>query len=144
MAKRILVPLEASAHADAVLPLVADLARAGGATVRLLHVTPYARTRFSHDDRVIHYAHEQERRDAREAEVWLRELAPLLDGVAVEHRVRHGDPGDEILRDAEEFGADAIVLRATPWRWWRRTIGRVATQVRAAAEAPVLLLSEAA
>jgi nucleotide-binding universal stress UspA family protein len=144
MAKRILVPLDSSEHSEAVLPLVADLARAAGATVRLLHVVPNARTRFSEDNRVIHYAHQQEERDARAAEVWLQQLAPLLDGVAVEHRVIVGDPSEEILREAAAFDADAIVLRAAPWRWWRRTIGRVAKQVRARAEAPVVLLSEAA
>ena len=144
MAKRILVPLDTVEHADAVLPLVADLARAGGATVRLLHVTPYARTRFSPDNRVVHYAHQQEERAAREAGLWLEQLTALLDGVAVEHAVRVGDPGEEILREAEAFDADAIVLRAAPWRWWRRTLGRVAKQVRARAETPVVLLSEAA
>ena len=144
MAKRILVPLHTTEHADAVLPLVADLARAAGATVRLLNVTPYARTRFSPDARVVYYAHQQEERDAHEAELWLQQLTPLLDGIAVEHAVRVGDPGEEILREAETFDADAIVLRAAPWRWWRRTLGRVAKQVRARAEAPVLLLSEAA
>jgi nucleotide-binding universal stress UspA family protein len=144
MAKRILVPLDTSEHAESVLPLVADLARAAGATVRLLHVTPYARTRFSDDNRVIHYAHQQEEREAREAELWLRELTPLLDGIAVEHSVCIGDPREEILREADAFNADAIVLRASPWRWWRRTLGRVAAPVRARAQAPVLLLSEAA
>ena len=144
MPKRILVPLDTSEHAESVLPLVADLARAAGATVRLLHVTPYARTRVSDDDRVIRYAHQQEERDAREAERWLRGLTLSLDGVAVEHSVRVGDPGEEILREADVFDADAIVLRASPWRWWRRSLGRVAKRVRANAEAPVLLLSEAA
>ena len=144
MATRILVPLETGEHAEAVLPLVADLARAAGATVRLLHVTPYSRTRVSKDDRVIYYAHQQEEREAREAELWLRDLAPLLDGVPVEHRVRIGDPREEILREATVFDADTIVLRAASWRWWRRTLGRVATHVRASAEVPVLLLSEAA
>jgi nucleotide-binding universal stress UspA family protein len=144
MAKRILVPLDTSEEADAVLPLVADLARAAGATVRLLHVTPYARTRLSQDNRVIRYAHQQEERDAREADLWLRQLTMMLDGIAVEHRVRVGDPGEEILREADAFGADAIVLRTAPWRWWRRTLGRVVKRVRAKAEAPVLLLSEAA
>jgi nucleotide-binding universal stress UspA family protein len=144
MAKRILVPLDTSEHADAVLPLVADLARAAGATVRLLHVTRYARTRYSADNRVIRYAHQQEEREAREAEAWLGQLPPLLDGIAVEHRVRVGDPGEEILREANAFGADAIVLRAAPWRWWRRALGRVVKRVRAKAEAPVVLLSEAA
>jgi nucleotide-binding universal stress UspA family protein len=144
MAKRILVPLDSAEHAESVLPLVADLARAGGATVRLLHVTSYARTRFSEDNRVIRYAPEQEERDAREAELWLRQLVPLLDGIAVESHVRVGDPREEILREADAFDADAIVLRTAPWRWWRRTLGSVAKHVRARAEAPVLLLSEAA
>ena len=144
MAKRILVPLDSGEQAETVLPLVADLARAAGATVRLLHVTPYARTRYSEDNRVIRYAHQHEELAAREAEVWLRALALLLDGVAVEHRVRVGDPGAEILVEAEAFDADAIVLRASPWRWWRRTLGHVVARVRARAEVPVLLLSEAA
>ena len=38
MAKRILVPLDRSEHAEAVLPFVADIARSSGATVRLLNV----------------------------------------------------------------------------------------------------------
>lgn len=144
MAKRILVPLETSERSESVLPLVADLARASGATVRLLHVAPYSRMRFSEDNRVIIYAHQQEEHDAAQAAAWLRNLEPLLDGVAVEHRVRIGDPGEEILREADAFEADAIVLRTAPWRWWRRTLGKVAKRVRAKAEAPVLLLSEAA
>ena len=144
MAKRILVPLETSEQSESVLPLVADLARGAGATVRLLHVTPYFRTRFSEDSRVIDYAHQQEERATRHAEVWLSELVLLLDGIAVEHRVRIGEVDEEILREADAFGADAIVLRVSPWRWWRRTLGHVARRVRAKAEAPVVLLSEAA
>ena len=74
MAKRILVPLDTSERSESVLPFVGDLARAAGATVRLLHVTPYSRTRFSDDNRVRVYAHQQEERDAAEAAMWLREL----------------------------------------------------------------------
>ena len=144
MTKRILVPLDMSERSESVLPLVADLARANGATVRLLHITPDSRTRFSEDNRVLIYAHQQEERDAAQAKQRLQSLEPLLDGVAVEHRVRIGDPGEEILREADIFDADAIVMRASPWRWWRRTLGRVAKQVRARADVPVLLLSEAA
>ena len=51
---------------------------------------------------------------------------------------------EEILAEANAFDADAIVLRAARWRWWRRTLGRVAARVRARAEVPVLLLSEVA
>ena len=144
MAKRVLVPLDDRERAETVLPLVEALARAGGATVRLLHVTPYYPTRYSDDNRVLFYAHQQEERDAAEATTWLRALGLTLDGVAVEQVVRIGDPAEEILREAEAFGADVIVLRAPRRAWWRRTLGRVTREVRAAASAPVLLLSEAA
>jgi nucleotide-binding universal stress UspA family protein len=145
MAKRILVPLDGSERdADTVLPLVGDLARAHGATVRLLHVTPYYRTRYSPDDRVLFYAHQQEERDAAEAAAWLHALAPLLDGIPTEHRVRIGDPGEEIAREAETFGADTVVLRTRRPRWWRRGLGRVPARVRARTSVRVLLVSEAA
>jgi len=38
--KRIVVPLDASPVAESVLPVVADLARAGGGSIRLLRVEP--------------------------------------------------------------------------------------------------------
>lgn len=144
MAKRILVPLDMSVQSESVLPLVADLARGAGATVRLLHVMPYARTRIAGDNRVIHYAHGLEERQAREAELALEQLGPLLDGIDVEHRVRVGDPGEEILREADAFNADAIVLRASRRRWFSRTLGRVSTRVRAKADVRVVLVSEVA
>jgi nucleotide-binding universal stress UspA family protein len=142
MAKRILVPLDSSERSESVLPLVADLARGAGGTVRLVHVTPYMRTRFSEDNRVILYGHQQEERNAAHAAVWLRDLEPLLDGVALEHRVRIGDPADEIVREAETFEADVVVLSARRHPWWRRAIGRVVARVRAKSDVPVLLLSE--
>lgn len=144
MAKRILVPLDAPERAESVLPLVADLARGAGGTVRLVHVTPYTPTRFSADARVKFYAHQQEERDAEEAELWLRDLDSRLDGVAVERRVRVGDPATEIAAEADAFGADVVVLSGRRRAWWRRALGRVAARVRAVSAAPVLLLSEAA
>jgi nucleotide-binding universal stress UspA family protein len=144
MSKRILVPLDAGEHADAVLPLVADLARGAGGTVRLLHVAPVARTRIHNDGRVLQYAHDAETRRESEALDYLRELEPRLDGVPVERRVRLGEPADEILHEAESFGADVIVLGVRRRAWWRRALGRVAGAVRARATAPVLLVGEGA
>src|SRR5262249_54729017 len=46
MAKRILVPVGNPARAEAIVPVVAALARDGGSTVRLLSVQPLPRTRF--------------------------------------------------------------------------------------------------
>ena len=141
MAKRILVPLDASERSESVLPFVADLARGAGGTVRLVHVTPYVRTRLSDDGRVLFYGHQAEERETARADSRLRDLEPLLDGVALEHRVRLGDPAEEIVREAEAFGADVVVLSTRRRPWWRR-VGRVATRVRAQSDVPVLLLSE--
>src|SRR2546426_9936075 len=45
MAKRILVPVGDNERAEAIVPVVAALARAGGGSVRLLSVRPAQRTR---------------------------------------------------------------------------------------------------
>ena len=60
MAKRILVPLDQSALAESVIPVVADAARGGAAAVRLLHVAPLPDTRVDPEGRVVAYA-DQER-----------------------------------------------------------------------------------
>jgi nucleotide-binding universal stress UspA family protein len=142
MAKRILVPLDTSERSESVFPLVGDLARGAGGTVRLFHVTPCLRTRFSADNRVILYGHQLEERNAADAAIWLRDLEPLLDGVTLEHHVCIGDPAEEIVREADAFGADVVVLAARRHPWWRRALGRVAARVRAQSDVPVLLLSD--
>jgi nucleotide-binding universal stress UspA family protein len=142
MAKRILVPLDARERSEAVLPLVADLARGAGSTVRLLHVAPLARTRISDAGRVLVYAHQLEERRESEGLDRLRDLEHLLDGVAVERRVRLGDTVTEILREAEAFEADLIALSASRRPWWRRAVTRVTSRVRAKSRVPVLTLVE--
>ncbi|HEX3175901.1 MAG TPA: universal stress protein [Methylomirabilota bacterium] len=139
MAKRILVPLDANEEAEAVLPLVADLARGAGGTVRLLRVMAGARTRIDADGRVLEYAHDVEARRQAEALDRLRDLEPVLDGVPVEYRARLGEPVTEILHEAEVFGADVIALAVRRRAWWRGALGRVAAGVRAGAMVPVLL-----
>ena len=143
MAKRILVPLDTPERSETVLPLVADLARGSGGTVRLLHVAPLVRTRISDDGRVITYAHQLEERREAEGLQRLRHLElAALDGVPVEHRVRLGDPVTEILREADAFGADVIALSTRRRSWWRQAFGRVAARVRAKSGIPVLVFAD--
>jgi len=142
MAKRILVPLDALERSEAVLPLVADLARGAGSTVRLLHVAPFARTRLTDTGRVLVYAHHLEQRRESEGLDRLRDVERLLDGVAVERRVRFGDAVTEILREADAFDADVIALSARRRPWWRRAALRVTSRVQAKSPVPVLILAE--
>ena len=142
MTKRILVPIGRPDDAAALLGAVADLARGAGATVRLLHVMPTPVTVMAPRGRVVAYANQLV--DGLES----RGLARLdaaratLDGVPVECAVRFGDVADEIVEEAETFGADVIALHARRRRWWNGlTLGDVARRVARRAKSPVMVLA---
>jgi nucleotide-binding universal stress UspA family protein len=159
MAKRILVPVGNPARAEAIVPVVAALARDGGSTVRLLSVQPLPRTRFvdvastvpawNYDvgmtvdipHRALVYGHAHEERIESETLERLRRLEPLLDGVPVERTVRFGDVVDEIAREADAFDADLVAVTERRRSWWRPALARVADRVRARVRVPVLALS---
>jgi nucleotide-binding universal stress UspA family protein len=143
MAKRILVPLDQWERAEAVLPLVADMARASGATVRLLHVAPVPQLRQDALGRVVAFANQESDRLEGQALAYLKTAGAQLEGVPVESRVRFGDAAVEIPIEAETFGADLIALTAAATRRWRSPswLGRVPRRVRRKTDVPVLLLS---
>jgi len=161
MAKRILVPIGDNERAKAIVPVVAALARDGGGTVRLLNVQPLQRTRFDDyarrlplygydagvtlevQQRVLLYAHAHEERLESETLERLRQLEPLLDGVAVERTVRFGDVTEEIVREAEAFDADLIAVSERRRPWWRPALARLVDRVRGRVRVPVLALSGA-
>jgi nucleotide-binding universal stress UspA family protein len=140
MAKRILVPLDLSLTAEQVVPLVADAARGGGGTVRLLHVAPVPALRVTPEGRVLAYADQETDRLTVEGLDYLHTMELHLDGVPVESVVRFGEPVAEILREAEDFGADLIAVTTAGRSGLRRmAFGSVAEQVFRKAEVPVLL-----
>jgi len=142
MAKRILVPLDQSPVAEIVVPLVADIARGGGASVRLLLVAPVPEKRLGQGGRVLAYADQEMERLETEGLDYLRTVEMLLDGAGdVESVVRFGDPVTEILREAEAFGADLIAVTTEGRSAVGRTLlGSVAEQVVRKAEAQVMLV----
>ena len=140
MTKRILVPLDGTPTAEAVLPLLADVARSAGSTVRLLHVTPVPGHVESEAGHVVAYADQEMTRLEAEGLKYLESLDVLLQGVPVECMVRFGDPVPEILLEAETFGADVIALTSSGRSWWRRALrGSVAARVFRKAKVPVLV-----
>lgn len=140
MAKRILVPLDQSPTAEMVIPLVADAARGGGGSVRLLHVAPVPALRVTPEGRVLAYADQETKRLTAEGLDYLHTVELHLDGVPVESVVRFGDPVAEILQEAEAFGADLIAVTTAGRGGLRRmALGSVADQVFRKAEVAVLL-----
>ena len=140
MAKRILVPLDRSDTARSVLPVVADMARGSGGTVRLLHVAPVPTERVGDHGRIVSYVNQEMERIEGNRLDYLREAEASLDGVPVESVVRFGDPAEEIVREADAFAADLIAVTTEDHGWLGHMFGSVADRVFHKADVPVLML----
>ena len=140
MAKRILVPLDRSDTAESMLPLVGDLARGSGATVRLLHVAPIPQMRLGEYGRVVAYENQEMERLESSGLEHLQGAEAYLEGVPIEHVVRFGDPVNEIVYEADAFGADLIALATSRRGWLRRGLGGVADKVFRKTGVPTILL----
>lgn len=140
MAKRMLVPLDLTVDSASILPFVADAARGGGATVRLLHVAPVPGNVMSADGRIVAYADQEMARLEAEAQDYLRAEAARLQGLPVECVVRFGEPGPEILAEAERFEADLVAMttRRRP-QLSRLVLGSTAEEICRRAEVPVVV-----
>jgi nucleotide-binding universal stress UspA family protein len=139
--KRILVPLDLTTEPDAITRVVADAARGAGATVRLLYVAPVPDAIVDADGRIVAYADQEGARVEAEALDYLRSVEIALDDVPVESVVRFGDPAAEILREADEFGADLIALTTPRDTGFKRCLpGGTAARVWRHANAAVMLL----
>jgi nucleotide-binding universal stress UspA family protein len=139
MVKRILVPLDRSDLAETIVPLVADLARGAGATVRLLHVAPVPENVRSAEGRIIAFSNQEMERLQAEGLDHLKGVAARR-GLPAECVVRFGDDADEILREADACGADLIAVTTAGKSGLQRVaMGSVAEQVFRRAQVPVLL-----
>jgi nucleotide-binding universal stress UspA family protein len=130
MAKRILIPLHEAVDADNMVKTIGTLARDAGATVRLLHVAPLPDSIVDDDGRVLAYADQEGERLEAEALDFLHAASIGLEGLAVECGVRFGDPVEQILEDAEAWGADLIAMTTRGRGYIERALmGSVAEQV---------------
>ena len=142
--KRILVPLDQTLESEALVPLVADAARSAGATVRLLYVALPPDALVDADGRIIAYADQESARLEAQGLDYLRMIEIGLPDVPVESVVRFGDPAEEIVREADEFGVDLIALTTRSHARLRRFVpGGTAARVCREADAAVLLLRPA-
>jgi nucleotide-binding universal stress UspA family protein len=126
MFSKLLLPLDGSPEAAAAVPAARTLARATGAAVRLVRVVP--------EDQAERFAPA-----AAELDAVARELG--ASGVETTANVRLGPPDDGIVAEAEQTGADLIVM-ATHGRsgLGRAILGSVADGVVSHGPVPLLLL----
>lgn len=139
--RKILVPLDGSSGSESVLWTVGELARAQGASVRLVRVAPAPDAVMADDDRVIAFADQESERIQYEEARHLERAAGDLKDVAIETAVRFGDPATQIVEEAEASGADLIAM-ATHRRGGLAHLlkGSVAERVERATTVPVILV----
>lgn len=135
--RKILVALENSRTDEAILQHVENLAREAGSRLLLVHVADGWVAR--HFDR-LNLAESAEMRDDR---AYLESVRARFAGLGLEAEAElaRGEPADEIVRLAEERGADLIAMSTHGHRFLADLIyGSIANKVRHVAEIPVLLL----
>ena len=106
--KRVLVALDRTEEAEAVLPFVKALAGAGSA-VRFVHVAPEPDNVIGLDGYLVAYSDQE---TARMESEWGDYCAAIeaRDHVGADGAIRFGDCVDGILAEAEAFEADTIVV----------------------------------
>jgi universal stress protein A len=121
--RMIVVPLDGGVAGEAALPALAELARAVGATVRLLRVVSPVKEVRNEDDQVVAWSDQETERVEREAREYLQGLSDRLPGVAVEPVVRFGEAAAEIVAEAEAASADLIAVPVRRRSWLGRAAG---------------------
>jgi len=142
MTKRILVPVGQS-ESHATMSVVRGLARDQGSLVRLLRVVPVPELVMGRYGRTIAYVDQEMERLTAQGLEELMCLAAELEGVPVERVVRFGEPAEEILLEADAFGADLIaVTTSTRSRLASALAPGLGERLLREAPVPVLLLRD--
>lgn len=136
--KAILVPLDHTERDRAAINHAAALARAHGARLYLLHVEEDVTSQL--------YGALADTAEVEAGRRYLEEIARKLreQGVQVEVLVRHArNPGQEIVRVAEELEPDLLVMGAHGHSGWRDLVfGATINSVRHKVKAPVLVVKD--
>jgi nucleotide-binding universal stress UspA family protein len=133
MYERILVPVDGSETAEAILPFAEKVAGPLDAEVILLHVLADAKGGFVFPNRA-------------EAVEYLNSLAERLTdkGLRVRTGIRLGPVPKAILAAADKWNVDLIAMATHGWSGLRRLVlGSVAETVLRAARVPVLMVRTA-
>lgn len=143
--KRALVPLDGSKESEAVIPYIEELASMLGAEVTLLQVMAIVYHVYISGDAPaqVPYTEEEMKPLKASAESYLEKVGSGLrgKGVTTKCQVRVGAAGHEIIKLADEIGAD-IVAMSTHGRSGvgRLVFGSVAEKVVRTGNTPVLLV----
>ena len=130
--KKILCPVDLSENSQSAIALASTLAKANGATLAFLHVTPLwvAADGLSNSEYTEKIAEQDRQR--------FLELIPTDEQNEIEHLFLQGNPGPVIVRIANQF--DLVVMGTHGRTGLKRLLaGSIAQYVMRNAECPVVL-----
>jgi nucleotide-binding universal stress UspA family protein len=108
--KKILVPVDGSVHADRAVLFAVSLAKALGASLHILHICE----EYSDADRAHAYYSKAElekpAKERGESIVRKAKEKAVAEGISVTTEVGFGDIAPQIVKRADEVGADQIVM----------------------------------
>jgi nucleotide-binding universal stress UspA family protein len=110
LVRKILVPVDFSSHSNAALELAIDFAKSFEASITLLHCYQLSPSGGSPYGIVMPPEYCEKIREAAERYLkkWCEKAAAA--GIEVDYSSSSANPAQEILRRAEEIGADLIVM----------------------------------
>jgi nucleotide-binding universal stress UspA family protein len=145
MFKRILVPTDGSGRSRHAANAAAELARLNGGEITALHVAPAYKGGAAQDRRAApaHLTPDDYAEQAgRTAQVYLDEVKALADEASAAfagHFVLSDFPAEAILKAAEQYGCDTIVIGSRRERAESK-MGSVAQKVIIDARVPVIVI----
>lgn len=140
MAKTIVFPTDFSTASDAALEHAAALAKSTGASLLVVHVEEPP---LAYGGGELYYGIPEP--DSERITKMLEDVKPKDASVPVKHRLTMGDPAGEIVRIADDEGAEMIVLGTHGRTGLTRILmGSVAEAVVRRASCPVLVYRETA
>ena len=143
-----LVPVDFSEHSKKIIQDAGQLAALTGAGIRLLHVfqIPEFPAAFYHGLYLENEAVKIHLETAKcEAITQLSLIAEQMraNGLQAEPLLRHGNPYEEIVKAAKEFGVDLIVIGSHGYtELGRLVLGSTADRVLQNAPCPVLVVKD--
>jgi acetoin utilization protein AcuB len=139
-ARVILVPLDGSSGSEVILDTIGEIARAEGASVRLLSVHPPTHE-VEAGGRVVAYADQETERIEAEARAYFQRVGASLDPVPVSFAVRFGEPAEQIVEEGEAARATLIAMATHRRTGIARILkGSVAERVERTTTIPVMLV----
>ncbi len=138
MFERIMIATDGSKHSERAAEMGLELARLSGGAITVVYVADTGRLSHLPEDMALASIRDLLIKEGEEATDYIEEMAKRA-GVACTKMVIEGHPGDELVRFADESGANVIVLGSCGRSGLDKfLLGSVAEKVVRTSRVPVL------